>query len=134
VEKWEHSFAKEIGHLTHGVGPCILTGTNTIFFIPKAEVPKDRKVTYGHICVNIGPQKTEPHRTRLTVRGNLIQYPNDVSTPTADLTTAKLLFNSVISTPNAKFLAADIKYFYLNTEMARYEYATCHQSDPTRKH
>ncbi|KAL7479185.1 hypothetical protein ACHAW6_004929, partial [Cyclotella cf. meneghiniana] len=34
-----------------------------------------------------------------------------------DLTTAKLLFNSVISTPGACFLTRDIKDFYLNTPM-----------------
>jgi hypothetical protein len=32
------------------------------------------------------------------------------------------MFNSVISMPNAKFMTADIKIFYLNTEMIRYEY------------
>jgi hypothetical protein len=37
------------------------------------------------------------------------------------LTTAKLLFNSVISTPNARFMTADIKDFYLCTPMDRYE-------------
>jgi hypothetical protein len=72
--------------------------------------------------VNIRPHKTETHRTRLTVGGNLIHYPDDVSTLTADLTTAKINFNSVVSTPKAKFMTADIKDFYLNTEMERYEY------------
>ena len=33
------------------------------------------------------------------------------------ITTAKLLFNSIISTPNAKFMGINIKDFYLNTEM-----------------
>ena len=31
------------------------------------------------------PQKAETHRTRLTVGGNLINFPDDVTTPTADL-------------------------------------------------
>jgi hypothetical protein len=78
--------------------------------------------TYGRIVVSVRPQKAEKFRTRLTVGGNLINYPFEVSTPTADLTTAKLLFNSVISTPGAKFLVTDIKDFYLNTEMDRFEY------------
>jgi len=56
------------------------------------------------------------------VGGDRIDYPFEVSTPTADLTTAKLLFNSVISTPGAKFMVTDIKDFYLNTTMERYEY------------
>jgi hypothetical protein len=45
-----------------------------------------------------------------------------VSTETADLTTAKLLFNSVVSTPGARFAAFDIKNFYLNNPMDCYEY------------
>jgi hypothetical protein len=54
--------------------------------------------------------------------GNLINYPGDCGTPTADLLTVKLLFNSIISTPNAKFMSIDIKDFYLCTPMKRYEY------------
>ncbi len=67
--------------------------------------------------VSYCPQKTEKAQTRLTVGGNLIDYPWEVTTPTADLATAKLLFNSVISTPGAHFLTMDIKDFYLNTPM-----------------
>jgi hypothetical protein len=48
--------------------------------------------------------------------------PFDISTKTADLTTAKLLINSVVSTPKAMFLTADLKDFYLGTPMACYEY------------
>ena len=36
--------------------------------------------------------------------------------------TVKLLLNSILSTPNAKFMSIDIKYFYFNTPMPRYEY------------
>ena len=67
-------------------------------------------------------RKKEPERTRLTVGGNLIDFPGDVSTPTADTTTAKLIINSTISTPGAKYMCGDIKNFYLGTPMARYEY------------
>jgi hypothetical protein len=38
------------------------------------------------------------------------------------MTTAKLLFNSVVSTPNALFSAFDIANFYLGTPLARPEY------------
>eukprot|EP00957_Ditylum_brightwellii_P054523 4130675-Ditylum_brightwellii.AAC.1 len=63
-----------------------------MFFIPYKQVPQDRRgnVTYGHIVVDYHPQKAEPERTRLTIWGDRIQYPGDVSTPTADATTAKL--------------------------------------------
>jgi hypothetical protein len=52
----------------------------------------------------------------------LIDYPGEVSTKTADLCTAKLLFNSIISTPDAQFMTGDLKDFYLETPMERYEY------------
>jgi hypothetical protein len=38
------------------------------------------------------------------------------------LTAAKILINSVISTLGAKFLVIDIKNFYLNTPLRRFEY------------
>ena len=34
----------------------------------------------------------------------------------------KLLLNGIISTPGAKFMTFEIKYFYLNTPMPRFEY------------
>jgi hypothetical protein len=77
---------------------------------------------YGRIVCNYCPQKDKAHRTRLTVGGNCIDYPWKKSTPTADLTTAKLLFNSTISTPSALFYSIDLANFYLNTPMERYEY------------
>ncbi len=58
----------------------------------------------------------------MTMGGNLINYPGDCGTPTADLLTVKLLLNSVVSTPNSKFITLDLKDFYLMTPMKRYEY------------
>ena len=49
--------------------------------------------------------------------------------PTADLITVKLLINSIISTPGAKFMTMDIKDFYLNTPMARHKYMRLKISD-----
>jgi hypothetical protein len=114
VPTWTKSFANELGRLSQGVGTRIPSGTKTIWFIRKLQVPSDRKVTYGRIVATIRPQKAEPHRTRLTVGGDRLDYPGAVSTPTAKLTTAKCLLNSLISTPDARFMVTDIKDFYLN--------------------
>jgi hypothetical protein len=54
--------------------------------------------------------------------GFLINYPDDCGTPTADLLTVKLMFNSVISMPNTKFMTINIKDFYFMTPMEQYEY------------
>ena len=102
------------------------SGTNTIFFIPKDKVQERRTVTYGRNVAKIRPQKSETHLTRLTVGVNLINLPGDVTTTTADLITAKLIFNSVLSTKNVKFMCADIANFYLNNPMDRYEHMSYH--------
>ena len=120
-DDWLHSAANEFGRCAQGVGKCI-KGTDTIPFIRHADVPSDRKVTYARFVCTLRPQKTEVQRTRLTVGGNLIDYPGDTSTPTANITTAKCLINSVLSTPGAKMACGDIKNFYLNTPMDRLEY------------
>ena len=54
--------------------------------------------------------------------GNKIKSPIDCGTPTADLFTVKLLLDSVMLTNGAKFFTLDIKNFYLNTPMDRFEY------------
>eukprot|EP00957_Ditylum_brightwellii_P030510 2310622-Ditylum_brightwellii.AAC.1 len=51
-----------------------------------------------------------------------MQYNGSVATPTADITAAKFLFISVISTPGAKYLGLDIKDFYLNTNLESPEF------------
>jgi hypothetical protein len=85
-------------------------------------VPTGKIVTYGRFVVDIYPNKTETDRDRLTVGGNLIQYPGYVSTRSADLTTSKYLWNIPISTEDAKYMCLDVKKFYLRTPMDSFEY------------
>ena len=107
-EVWGKSFGDEVGRLAQGT-PGRVEGTNTLFFIHKHEVPPDRRkdVTYDRICCNVRPEKDDPNRVRLTVGGNLINYPGQLKTQTANLTTAKIMWNSVLSTPNAEYACAD---------------------------
>ena len=105
--------------------PGCNTGTNTIVFIRKNQVPKEqaKDVTYGLITTLIQPEKIDdPNQTRLVAGGDRVHYPGNAGTPTADLLTVKLLINSIISIAGAKFMTMDIKDFYLNTPMARYKY------------
>ena len=64
------------------------------------------------------PTRPNPVRVHRTVGGDQIECPYDVSTKTAGLITAKIMFNSVISTDGAKCLIVDIKNFYMNNAMA----------------
>ena len=122
-KEWSISSANEFGRLADGVGGRI-KGTNTIKFIHRHDVPKERMkdVTYGQFVCTIRPEKAEKNRTRFTVGGDRINYPGEVATPTAEMLVAKLLFNSVISTRGAKFMTMDISNFYLMTPLSRPEY------------
>jgi len=89
-------------------------------------VPQDRLkcITYIKLVVADRPFKEETKRVRATAGGDRINYPDDVSSKTVELPTSKLLFNSVVSTPSARFLTADIKDFFLSTsKMERAEFA-----------
>ncbi len=113
---WSQSFGKEIQRLA--------TVTKTIAFLTKQEIPQARRkdITYGQIVCVYRSEKKDPYRTCITMGGNLINYPDDCGTPTANLLTVKLMFNSIISTPGAKFMTIDMKDFYLMTPMDRFEY------------
>ena len=89
---------------------------------PSEQNSARKKATYYRPVCADRPNKENPIRVRGTVGGNLIDCPDDVSTKTAGLVTAKIIFNSTISTPDAEFMVADIKDFDLNNEMHRYEY------------
>eukprot|EP00957_Ditylum_brightwellii_P170287 12962258-Ditylum_brightwellii.AAC.2 len=93
-KEWATSCTNEFGQLAQGVGK---------------QMPID-------------PPKAEKNRTRITEEGNLIEYHGEVHTPMADIEVAKLLFNSVISTPKTCLFTLDIKDFHLNTPTKKYEY------------
>jgi hypothetical protein len=101
-EVWSKANAKELGRLAQGL-PGVAKGTNTLNFIGYEQIPNDRQkdVTYARICCNYRPEKEDSHRERITVKGDLINYPHDVGTPTADMLLVKLLFNSIVSTKGA---------------------------------
>ena len=122
-DTWQHLYGYEIGRLAQGM-PGRTTGTDTIKFISRKQVPQERTldITYGLITCQYRPMKDEPNRTQLVAGGDRVCYPGNAGTPTEDLLTVKLLLNSVISTPGAKFFTMDITDFYFNTPMARYKY------------
>ena len=56
------------------------------------------------------------------VGGNLIDYPDPVTTRTCDLVTFKMHINSTLSWPKRQSCSFDIMNFYLNTPMEHPEY------------
>ena len=89
------------------------TGTNTVFLIRKYDVPAGRTVMYSHLVSSIHPQKTETDRACVTVGGDKLDLTGITITNFANLTTTKCLLNSIVSTPDARFLTLDIKKLLL---------------------
>ena len=118
---WVRALANDLGLLAQGVGGRI-TGTNTIFFVPRSAIPKDRKVTYARLVASIRPLKKEKNRVRVTAGGDRLEYDGDASSTCAAITTVKCLLNSTISTPAARFGTIDIDQFYYGTPLPTYEY------------
>lgn len=124
-ETWETAFGKEFGGLAQGDDRTGQKGTNTVIILDAEQIkqiPADRVVTYASIAVDYREQKDDPNRVRITAGGNLIKYPGELTTRTADLQTTKIMWNSVISTPGARYCCFDISSFYLGTPLDRYEY------------
>ncbi len=65
----------------------------------------------SNFTVELDLAATDPHQIRITAGGNLINYPGKLSTCMADLTTSKLMWNSVLSTLGAKYMCLDIIFF-----------------------
>jgi hypothetical protein len=93
---WTHSYGNKLGWLAKGM-PGRVTGTDTIFFIPKDKVLRARAkdIMYSFITCLIRPEKTkEPNRTKLVAGGDRLHYPFNAVTLTTNLLTIKLLINS----------------------------------------
>ena len=73
--------------------------------------------TYVNPVVDHRPQKEDPNRIRIIAGGNLIESTGELSVPTANIDTAKLHWNSVVSTALAKYMCIDIKSFYLSAAL-----------------
>ncbi len=125
AEVWMTAFGKDIGRMSQGDNKTGLQGTNAMFVMSPSDIPhipKDHIITYTRVVVDHHPQKEDPNSISITAGGNLINYPGKLMTRTADITTAKLHWHSMLSTTNAKFMCFDIIFFYLFAPLDRNEY------------
>ncbi len=125
ADTWMMAIGKDFGGMSQGDNKTGQPGTNAMFVMLPSNIPnipKDRVVTYARVVVDHRPQKADPNRIQITAGGNLISYPGELTTRTADITTAKLLWNSVLSMPGAKYMCLDIKNFYLSASLNQFKY------------
>jgi hypothetical protein len=125
AEVWMMAFGKDFGGMSQGDNKMGQKGTNAMFIMLPFDIPnipKDRVIAYARVVIDHRPQKADPNRIQITASVNLINYPGELTTRMADITTAKLLWNSVLSMPRAKYMTLNIKNFYLSTLLNRFEY------------
>ena len=66
--------------------------------------------------------KEDPNRTRITIRGNSIDYLYDCGAKTGLLELVKLMINIVCLQPADQFMTMDLGNFYLGTPLDCPEY------------
>ncbi len=117
AEVWQTAFGKDFGGMCQGDNKTGQIGTNAMVVMTHDEIAHalwaKQVFTYGNPVVDHRPQKEDPNRIRITAGGNLIKYDKELSVRTADINTAKLHWNSVISTDGARYMCLDIGNFYL---------------------
>jgi hypothetical protein len=121
---WVPAVSKELHCLAQGK-EGVMVGTNTIFYLTHDEIrctAKDCTVTYARIVIHHCPQKDDPYQVPIIIGSNLIDYPYELTTCTADMVSAKIMWNSVISNLGAKFGGMDIENMYLQIPLDQYEY------------
>ena len=117
AEVWSTAFGKEFGGLAQGDEKMGAKGTNKQPH--HHDACTNKKHTYGsdyyiwENCGRLPRAKEDPNRVRITAGGNLINYPGELTIRTADLTTSKILWNSVLSTERAWYMCLNINLCYL---------------------
>jgi hypothetical protein len=125
-EIWNKALSNEIGRLAQGVRD--VKGNDALDFVHLSTIPKNKKVAYANMVCDHRPLKTEKHRVRLTLGGDVLECLGDSSSPAASVIESKLIFNSVVSDSHrgAKFMSLDIKDYFLQSMLQEAEYMRIH--------
>ena len=117
---WLISGKNKFGCLFQGFGTT--EGMDVLDWIHRGQVPHNKKVTYSCYIVNIRPEKLEIHFLRITAGGDRLDYHVNVSTHTASMEPIKTHWNSVVSTPHARYCTGVISNMYLCSTLGDAEY------------
>ena len=100
---WERPNANEWGRLlefdigNNHIPSERVTGTGTIFFIKKEDVPANRKVSYANYVCNILPHKTGTNCVRMTSGGDRLDHPGNARSHAVCMLDTNIHINSTIS-------------------------------------
>jgi hypothetical protein len=127
AEIWQMAFGKDFGGMAQGGNKTGQKGTNAMFVMTHDEIKQavaaGKFSTYMNPVVDYRAQKEDPYRIRITAGGNLINYESNASVQTADLDMAKIHWNSVLSTPLARYMCLEIKNLYLMAALEYFKYS-----------
>ncbi len=122
---WQTAFGKEFGGMAQGYKKTGQKGTNAMFVMTYNKLAHvlqaGKKFTFANPVVNYRPQKEDPNQIRIMAMGNLVSYKGKLSVQTANINTAKIIWNSIISNKKAKYMCLDIKNFYLTAALEYFE-------------
>ena len=122
---WSTAFGKYFGNMAQGDDKTKTPETCSILVMTQNKIrhiPQDRVVKYSRLVVDFRPQKDDHNRVRITAGGNLIKYPGELPTRTADMTTTKMLWKIILSTEGAQFMGLNIENCFLGTPLDRFKY------------
>jgi hypothetical protein len=108
---WQNGMGKEFGNMVQGDEKTGRPGINALFLLDHKQSTKT--TTHARLIVDVCPQKKDRNRIHMTAGGNLIHHTSKLTMRTACLTTAKILWNSVLSTEGMKYECFDISNMYL---------------------
>jgi hypothetical protein len=112
---WQTAFGKDFGGMAQGDNEAGQTGTNVMFIMTCNKIAHayaaKKFFTFANTVVDYYPQKDNPNHIWITAMGNLIAYDGKLGVCTADINTAKLHWNSIVSTTQAKYMCLDIRKF-----------------------
>jgi hypothetical protein len=101
----------------------LLSETKTMAPCHLSELPVGQRACYYNpICSEKIKDGKIVKRVRGTAGGDVLIYDGETTALTAALPTIKLLANDIISDPTARAMVADIKDFYLNSDLLRPEF------------
>ncbi len=97
---WQTAYGKDLGGWHKGIQKQ--DNTNAMFVMTHNELAHvlqaGKKFTFANPVVDYRPQMEDPNWIRITAMGNLVSYKGKLSVRAADMNTAKIHWNSIIST------------------------------------
>ena len=96
-KKWSNAFGKDGSINSRSWSNCGRHKYTILRKMWRYSLDHRKDITYMRSWVNHIHEKADPNHCRITMGNNLIKYPGNAGTWTADMLTVRQLFNSVIS-------------------------------------